>query len=371
MIVIITIIVIILLVSYTPVDDGGDEDYNPIPDYEDLNFTEAEHKLLSRQIATETMVLATNNGGLPLQKTDQVVLFGDGTVNTTYGGWGSGEVYQKGTDEEIIPVKILEGIENKKEKFIYIKNDKGYEIGQNLTDADIEDFSKKQGEAKRSVAILTITRRSGEGSDRPMDQSDVGTLLSDSEMETYNSIIKYFDKLIIVLNVGSLMELNDIEKNDKVSILIAFLPGMEAGNAIADILVGDVNPSGHLTDTWAKTINDYPTTETFLESINYVKYKEGLFMGYRYFEDDKDKQSKVVFSFGHGLSYTTFDMQNDCKFDSNKKIFKITSKVTNTGNRAGKQVVQVYAKKPQNDTFIKVQRELVAFGKTKLLNPNE
>ena len=370
-IVIITIIVIILLVSYTPVDDGGDEDYNPIPDYEDLNFTEAEHKLLSRQIATETMVLATNNGGLPLQKTDQVVLFGDGTVNTTYGGWGSGEVYQKGTDEEIIPVKILEGIENKKEKFIYIKNDKGYEIGQNLTDADIEEFSKKQGEAKRSVAILTITRRSGEGSDRPMDQSDVGTLLSDSEMETYNSIIKYFDKLIIVLNVGSVMELNDIEKNEKVSILIAFLPGMEAGNAIADILVGDVNPSGHLTDTWAKTINDYPTTETFLESINYVKYKEGLFMGYRYFEDDKDKQSKVVFSFGHGLSYTTFDMQNDCKFDSNKKIFKITSKVTNTGNRAGKHVVQVYAKKPQNDTFVKVQRELVAFGKTKLLNPNE
>ena len=93
---------------------------------------------------------------------------------------------------------------------------------------------------------------------------------------------------------------------------------MEAGNAIADVLVGEENPSGHLADTWAKTINDYPTTSTFLENPLYVKYKEGLFVGYRYFEEDEDKQAKIVFPFGHGLSYTKFRMENECKYDAKK-----------------------------------------------------
>ena len=146
---------------------------------------------------------------------------------------------------------------------------------------------------------------------------------------------------------------------------------MEAGNAIVDVLVGDVNPSGHLTDTWAKTINDYPTTKTFKENLQYVKYKEGLFMGYRYFEDDASTQGKVVFPFGHGLSYTTFSMKNEASFNSDSRTFEIKSEVTNTGSISGKQVVQVYAQKPQNENFIKVQRELVAFAKTKELQPGE
>ena len=348
------------------------EPYNPIPDKEDLDFTEEAHRQFSREVATQTMVLATNNGGLPLQKTDQVVLFGDGTENTIYGGWGSGEVYNKGTQVNLTPIKVFEGIENKfKEgKFSYIKNDKGYEIGfpgSNLTEADIEQFATKGENIQRSVAILTISRRSGEGSDRP--QTDTGTLLSLSENNTYYALIKYFDKVVVVLNVGSVMELGDWVENEKTSILISYLPGMEAGNAIADVLVGDVNPSGHLTDTWAKTIDDYPTTNTFSESIQYVKYKEGLFVGYRYFEDDSTTISKVVFPFGHGLSYTKFDMENKCTFNEGNKQFEIKSKITNSGGVPGKQVIQVYVKKPQNDKFVKVQRELVGFAKTQELQP--
>ena len=221
------------------------------------------------------------------------------------------------------------------------------------------------------MAVLTISRRSGEGSDRPRDQSSTGTLLSDSEINTYNALIKYFDKVVLVLNVGSVIELQGLEKNAKTSILIAYLPGMEAGNAIADVLVGDVNPSGHLTDTWAEKIDDYPTTKTFLEDKQFVKYKEGLFVGYRYFEEDSNTQAKVVFPFGHGLSYTTFSTKSSCKFIEDKNIFEITSEVKNTGNQPGKQVVQVYVKKQQNDNFVKVQRELVAFAKTKELKPNE
>ena len=375
----IIIIAIILLILFLMNDkETNAESDSPIPKNEDLNFTEENHRLLSREAATQTMVLATNNGGLPLQSTDQVVLFGSGTENTIYGGWGSGEVYEKGETNNISPIKILEGIENIKDRFIYMKNEIGYEIGlpgikdnKNLTEEDIENFSVKKEGAKRSVAILSISRRAGEGSDRQQDQGISGTLLSDSEKDTYTLLIKYFDNVVVILNVGSVMELEDIETDKKTSILIAFLPGMEAGNAIADVLIGDVNPSGHLTDTWAKKIDDYPTTMTFLEDKIYVKYKEGLFVGYRYFEEDEEKQSKVVFPFGYGLSYTTFTLENKCEFDSEKKVFTVTSKVTNNGERSGKQVVQVYAKKPQNENFIKVQRELVAFGKTKLLNPGE
>ena len=354
-------------------DHGEDED--PIPEHEDLDFTEEEHRQLSREVATQTMVLATNKDTLPLRQTDQVVLFGNGTQNTIYGGWGSGEVYNKGTTKNLSPVTILEGIENNFEgNFIYIENKKGYEIGligSNLTETDVKEFSEKKGKAERSVALLTISRRSGEGSDRPQDKSKEGTLLSDPEMNTYNALIKYFDKVVLILNVGSVIELNDIEKNNKTSILISYLPGMEAGNAVADILIGKANPSGHLTDTWAKTIDDYPTTKTFKESTLYVKYTEGLFVGYRYFEEDSTTQEKIVFPFGHGLSYTTFSMKNDCKFNAEKNIFEISSEVTNTGKRSGKQVVQVYVKKPQNEKFIKVQRELVAFAKTKELQPGE
>ena len=223
------------VLNLTEDDDAQDNSsddwipYNPIPDQEDLDFTEEAHRLLSREVAIQTMVLATNNGELPLEETDQVVLFGIGTENTIYGGWGSGEVYNKGTTQSLKPVTILEGIENAKDNFIYRENKIGYEIGlpeSNLTEADVEKFAEKDEKAQRSVAILTISRRSGEGSDRPQDQSNVGTLLSDTEINTYNALIKYFDKVVVVLNVGSVIELNDIEKNEKTSILISFLPGM-------------------------------------------------------------------------------------------------------------------------------------------------
>ena len=348
--------------------------YNPIPSDEDLDFTEEAHRLFSREVATQTMVLASNNDVLPLRQTDQVVLFGDGTKNTVYGGRGSGEVYNKGKEQSITPVKIIEGIENYQNNFTYVKNDKGYEIGapnSNLTEQEIQQYAIKRENVERTVAILTISRYSGEGSDRPRDNSTIGIKLSDRELNTFNAINKYFDKIVIILNVGSVMELNNIEKNPKTSILISFLPGMEAGNAIADILIGKVNPSGHLTDTWAKNIADYPTTSTFIESIQYVKYKEGMFVGYRYFEEDEITQEKVVFPFGHGLSYTNFSMENKCLFNKDKNIFEIKTEIKNTGNRSGKQVVQIYAKKPQNENFIKVKRELVAFGKSKELLPGE
>lgn len=360
-------------------DDKDKELYFPIPKNEELNFTEEEHRQFSRYVATQAIVLATNNG-LPIESKDQVVLFGKGTNDTISGPIEIGPVYKKGSSTPINPVMILEGFENKikenKNKFIYIKNEVGYEIGlsgidqnKTLTEDDIKLFSNKIDGANRSIAIMTISRKPVEYYDIPQDKSNSGTQLTDAEKETYDLLYKYFDHIVIILNVGTVMELNGIEKDNKTSIVITFYPGVEAGNAIADVLLGDENPSGHLSDTWARTINDYPSTSTFLESERYVKYKEGLFVGYRYFEDDEEKQFKVVFPFGHGLTYTKFTLDNNVKFDSGN--FMITSKVTNIGNRPGKQVVQVYIKKPQNENFIKVEKELIAFSKTKELKPGE
>ena len=130
--------------------------YNPIPPEEDLDFTEEAHRSFSREVATQTMVLASNNDVLPLRQTDQVVLFGDGTKNTVYGGRGSGEVYNKGKEQSITPVKIIEGIENYQNNFTYVKNDKGYEIGapnSNLTEQEIQQFAIKRENVERTVAI--------------------------------------------------------------------------------------------------------------------------------------------------------------------------------------------------------------------------
>ncbi|MCQ2818948.1 MAG: glycoside hydrolase family 3 C-terminal domain-containing protein [archaeon] len=365
------VIPIVIVATKKEKDEPVEPPYDPVPKEEDLAFTEEEHRLLSRKLATEGMVLA-KNVFLPIEEKDQVVLFGLGTEKTYYGGTGSGEVYEKGTSTDITPIKILEGIENKykEKKFHYKNNTKGYEITEGgLTDEDIKDFATLEEGATRSVAILTISRFSGEGSDRTQDSGERGTLLTDAEKNTFNSLIKYFDHIVLVLNVGSVMEISDLVKNEKTSVLIAFLPGMEAGNAIGDVLVGDANPSGHLTDTWAEKIDDYPTTATFKENIEYVKYKEGLFVGYRYFEDDEEKQKKVVFPFGFGLTYTSFNYTKECVFEND--VFKITSVVTNTGKRPGKEVIQIYAEKPQNDKFIKVKRELVGFDKTNELKPGE
>ena len=370
------IIAIIIMLTLGNDYNGNKEKSIPIPLIEDLNFTEDEHRQFSRYASIQSMVLATNNG-LPLESNDQVVLFGSGTNNTIYGG---GSIYNKGTFDNIVPIMVLEGIENKirenKNRFIYIKNEIGYEIGKSdinenktLSENDIESFSKKIEGAKRSVAIMTISRIPVEFNDIPDDKSSYGIQLSDSEIETYNLLNKYFDHIVLVLNIGSFIELNNIEKDKKTSILICFYPGFEGGNAIADVLLGDENPSGHLSVTWAKKIEDYPTTKTFLESQKYVKYKEGLFVGYRYFEDDEQKQSKVIFPFGHGLSYTKFDLENKAIFENGN--FIINSKVTNIGKKSGKHVVQIYVRKPQNSKFIKVERELIAFAKTKELKAGE
>ena len=151
---------------------------------------------------------------------------------------------------------------------------------------------------------------------------------------------------------------------------------MEGGLAAAELLVGDGNPSGKTVDTFAKSLDDYPSTYNFHESRDYVDYTDDIYVGYRYFETIPGAAEKVVYPFGYGLSYTTFDVEtvsagvvnSNCTSEANKLYAKV--RVTNTGKFSGKEVVQVYIAKPQGKLG-KPAKELVAFEKTRELQPGE
>lgn len=160
------------------------------------------------------------------------------------------------------------------------------------------------------------------------------------------------------------------------SALLALQGGMEGGLAAAELLVGDGNPSGKTVDTFAKSLNDYPSTYNFHESRDYVDYTDDIYVGYRYFETIPGAAEKVVYPFGYGLSYTTFDVEtvsagvvnSNCTSEANKLYAKV--RVTNTGKFSGKEVVQVYIAKPQGKLG-KPAKELAAFEKTRELQPGE
>ena len=160
------------------------------------------------------------------------------------------------------------------------------------------------------------------------------------------------------------------------SALLALQGGMEGGLAAAELLVGDGNPSGKTVDTFAKSLDDYPSTYNFHESRDYVDYTDDIYVGYRYFETIPGAAEKVVYPFGYGLSYTTFDVEtvsagvvnSNCTSEANKLYAKV--RVTNTGKFSGKEVVQVYIAKPQGKLG-KPAKELAAFEKTRELQPGE
>lgn len=344
---------------------------NPYLSKEDLKFTESQHQQLSRKFAAEGIVLAKNSG-LPIKPKDKVVLFGQGSIDTQYGGFGSAEIYDSKYKKKIKNIKavsVKEGIaiKAKEEKLIYHESKIGYDL-ENLEEEQVKDLAKKTEESLRTVAVLTISRESGETVDRTQSAGPIGTMLEAGEREAHLLLKKYFDLVVVVLNTPSVMELEKMPKDPKTSILICYFPGSQAGNAIADVLVGDVNPSGKLTDTWAERIDDYPSTH-FFDTLEYVNYVEGLFVGYRYFEHEDQAIKKVVFPFGHGLSYTKFEITSKVEF--NEGIFTVKSSVKNIGKVSGKEVVQVYVQKPENENFVKAKRELISFMKTKELLPDE
>jgi len=225
---------------------------------------------------------------------------------------------------------------------------------------------------KNDLALITIGRNAGEGSDRNLETN---YMLIAEEKQQFKKIADAFHakgkKVVAVLNIGGVIDMNDWQDNAD-AILLAWQPGQEAGNAIADVLSGKVNPSGKLATTFPAKYEDVPSSKNFpgtpANKPEQVIYEEGIYVGYRYYDSFN---VKPMYEFGYGLSYTDFSISN---LKLNSAIFNgmITANATikNTGKVAGKQVVQIYISAPAK-TIDKPTQELKAFGKTRLLQPGE
>ncbi|MBE6543557.1 MAG: carbohydrate-binding protein [Ruminococcaceae bacterium] len=333
----------------------------------DLVFTDlgiTDHAELSRLAATEGMVLLENkNSSLPLKKGSTVAVFGKGQIDFYKGGTGSGDVNAP------YVINLLEGLKNKAKEgkiSIYQPLANQYLLNSSYTPNNV---MYSQAASASDTAIVVISRNTGEMYDRKNSNGDYG--LSPQEQAMISSIISAgFENICVVLNVPAIVDVSFMEKYPEIdSLLLAWQPGMEGGNAVADILCGDANPSGKLTDTITTQYKHYPTAMYFNKIADREQYSEDIYIGYRYFETFDPNYEKVKYEFGYGLSYTTFSIDN-VKFECDGLYIRITADIKNVGSVAGKEVVQVYYSAPQGELG-NPARELAAYAKTKLLAPGE
>lgn len=358
-----------------------------------------EHIDLARKACTEGMVLLKNSDVLPLAKGTRIATFGKATIDYVKGGGGSGDVTVEylhtlydglKTKEDEGKISIYPDLVKYYQDYVQSQFDAGFFPG--MTKEPTVPSDLLDGAASfADVAIVSICRFSGEGWDRKASLEKVDTLwpgelefaqkqievfpdgdfeLTHGEKKLISDVKSKFTKVVVVLNIGGIIETAWIKEDDAISsALLAWQGGIAGGDAAADILVGDANPSGRLVDTFARTLEDYPSTYNFHDSTDYVKYTDDIYVGYRYFETIPGASKKVIYPFGFGLTYTTFDIKPDkLKVDGDKISLDVT--VTNTGNKEGKEVIQLYYGAPKGKLG-KPNKELMAFKKTQELKPGE
>lgn len=318
---------------------------------------------LARSAAAEGMVLLKNEDEtLPFKKDDTVALVGSAAINTVNSPNGSGI-------SSAVNYSLLDGMRTKAEEG-------KVSVSSELVDRyaterryspSFEEMQKARETSETAVMVISRSIRSGSDNSAQMG----GYYLSADEIAMLGNLIKAgFEDIVVVLNVGAVIDMSKLVEIPEVkAILLAWQPGSYGGLAMADILVGDITPSGKLTDTMASSYKDYPSSTNFGKSNEFVEYTEDIFVGYRYFETFDGDYDKVIFEFGFGLSYTTFEY-SDAEFEFLEDKIKVSVKVTNTGNFHGKETAQVYVAAPQGELG-KPAKELVAFAKTVTLYPGE
>lgn len=327
---------------------------------------------LCRKVTAEGCVLLKNDGTLPLGNR-QFALFGRCQINTFYVGYGSG-----GDVKPPYKVSILEGLRaggaNLDSQVAQIYEhwtkkhipDEGYwgHWPMSYKEMPVKDEFIASAAKRNTTAVVVIGRAAGEDRENRIEKGS--WYLTDTEENLLALTRKYFKKACVIINSGSIMDVTRIEKHKPDALMFVWQGGQETGNAVADVLLGKVSPSGKLTDTIAK-IEDYPSYKYF-GNKKYNNYVEDIYVGYRYF--NTFVRDKIIYPFGFGLSYTKFEI-TDCKVKQNAETAAtVTFTVKNTGGFKGKQVVQVYLSAPQGKLG-KPSRELVSYVKTKELAPNE
>ena len=350
---------------------------------------EKEHRDLARKICADGIVLLENNGILPLN-TKSIALYGAGARHTVFGGTGSGE------NNPRYSVNVEEGIKN---AGITVTSDSWLDEYDILFDTELQAYKQNLKKALRKisvrehmdyaadnpfylpagksvtkedckdseVAIFVLARQAGEGADRKDIPGDY--YATEDEIALMRSITENHKDSILVLNVGAVIDLSFLDDIKFSAVVLLMQGGMESGNALADVITGKVNPSGRLADTWGYKYEDYPSSDTFSErnpEMHQEDYREGIFVGYRWFEK---KKIKPRYGFGYGLSYTTFETEADYCVNRGTKI-SVNAKVRNTGDKAGREVVKLFLSCPENN-LIRETRILAAFAKTMEIEPGK
>lgn len=361
------------------------------------------HAQVSRSSATEGMVLLKNEGALPLAKDCKMIaLYGTSSYDMYVVGTGSGSVnyeHAVGLNEGLTAAgyKLEPSVSSAYTKYVQENNSRVSArnfMRTNLTNHVIPEslvrkpYQYRADAIASDIAIITIGRSCGESADRGYEGDYT---LTDIEQGLIKDVCDAFHskgkKVVVILNIGAPIETASWKARPD-AILLAGLPGQEAGHAITDVLKGAVNPSGKLVDTYVVDFNKIPSTANFpvnarelqsqvranrgnpdakpVSKYDYTEYKERLDIGYRYFDRHPEQ---VSYPFGFGLSYTTFAYSEpQAKIEDG--IISMSIKVTNTGSVAGKEAVQVYIEAPKGGMG-NLTKELKAYGKTALLQPGE
>lgn len=356
-------------------------------------FDMKQYARTARAVAAEGTVMLRNEGGvLPLKEGERIALFGRGQFNYYKSGTGSGGM---------VNASYVTGIREALEESSFVLNEKLTAVyrewlKENPFDAGAgwagEPWFQKEmpltqelvGQAveESDTAVIIIARTAGEDQD---NKAEAGSyLLTADEEDMLRLVCGAFRRTVVLLNVGNIIDMKWVERYRPSSVLYVWQGGQEGGNGVLDVLSGKVSPSGKLTDTIARDIEDYPSTCNHGNEKRNV-YQEDIYVGYRYFETFA--KDKVLYPFGFGLSYTTFALEAQVlegernaaaeagrgKAAAGKVAedgVRIRVKVTNTGKVSGKEVAQVYCQAPQG-ALGKPARSLCGFAKTKELAPGE
>lgn len=324
---------------------------------ENATYDKEEHHELARKIARECVVLLKNEERiLPLKKSEKIAIIGELAKNIRYQGGGSSHINPTKLDNTYEEIVNLVG----EDKVLYRR---GYDLDQDDSVEELVEEAKNiASEVDKVILFIGLPERyESEGFDRthlniPKNQEELV-----KELKAIN------ENIVVVLSNGSPIEMPFI--NNVKGLVEGYLTGQATGKAIADILYGEANPCGKLAETFPMKLSHNPSYLNFPGEVNKVEYKEGIFVGYRYYDK---KELDVLFPFGYGLSYTNFeysDLKVDKKEIDDTEKLSVSVKVKNTGNVFGKEIVQLYVR-DVNSNVIRPEKELKGFEKI-ALNPGE
>lgn len=318
------------------------------------SFDAEAHHRLARIAAQESMVLLKNEGGiLPLRKEGTIAVIGEFAEKPRYQGGGSSHVNPTRLD---LALEEMGKIAGDRTTIVYSP---GFELGRDDVNAELlRDAVSKAANADTAVLFIGLPDRyESEGYDRTHMR------LPANQVAVLEAVAQAQPNLVVVLSNGSPVEMPWIGKAK--AVLEGYLGGQAAGGAVADLLFGEANPSGKLAETFPVRLQDNPSYLFFPGEGDRVEYREGIFVGYRYYDT---KEVEPLFPFGHGLSYTTFEYA-DLKLDKNRmrddEKLTVSLQVTNAGNRAGQEIVQLYVRDVES-SVIRPDKELKGFVKVEL-----